>query len=88
MIFPKITTLSNKADKDFFIEKCQILTRLTECYAEKNGVAYPVCDSIDDALDVLTEFGIISNSDEIRGHCQTSVDEFFRFSQKCVTGGT
>ncbi len=22
------------------------------------------------------------------GHCQTSVDEFFRFSQKCVTGGT
>lgn len=65
MIFPKITTLSNKADKDFFIEKCQILTRLTECYAEKNGVAYPVCDSIDDALDVLTEFGIISNSDEI-----------------------
>ncbi len=25
---------------------------------------------------------------DLSGHCQTSVDEFFRFSQKCVTGGT
>ena len=31
---------------------------------------------------------IMTIGGEIKGHCQTSVDEFFRFSQKCVTGGT
>lgn len=30
----------------------------------------------------------MKNFRKFKGHCQTSVDEFFRFSQKCVTGGT
>lgn len=65
MIFKRISSLLNKADKDFFIEKCQILVRLTECYAKKNSIEYIRCTSHEKVYDILLEFGIISQVNDV-----------------------
>lgn len=64
MIFPKLETIANKNDKEFFIEKCNILIRLVECYASKFGLNISP-KSNNSAIDVLLNFGIIGDKAEL-----------------------
>lgn len=66
MIFPKLTTLNSKNDKDFFKEKCNIFVRLVECYAQKYSLEVQPSPIESKSISVLCEFGIISDASEIQ----------------------
>ena len=65
MIFPKLDNITNKSDKEFFIEKCNILIRLVECYATKFGLSLPSSVNNNKAIEQLLNFGIIKNATEL-----------------------
>ena len=66
MIFPSLSSVITKKDKDFFVEKCNIFTRIVECYAQKEGLAITDTKTIGNKiLELLIEFGIISDETEI-----------------------
>lgn len=64
MIFPKIKSLSSKTDKEFFIEKCNILIRLVECYAQKNSLQISDSDINEKTYETFIEFGVITSINE------------------------
>lgn len=65
MIFPKLENITTKSDKEFFIEKCNILIRLVECYATKFGLSIPSTVNNNKAIEQLLDFGIIRNAAEL-----------------------
>ena len=65
MIFPDLNTITNKNDKDFFLEKCNILIRLVECYASKFGLTLSSTFSQNIAIEELLNFGIIRDISEL-----------------------
>lgn len=65
MIFQSISTLSTKADKEFFAEKCNIFIRLTECYAQKYGIPFTKAGIDTSTIRILKEFGIIASESEL-----------------------
>lgn len=65
MIFPKLTSLNSKNDKDFFKEKCNIFVRLVECYAQKYALEVQSSPLDSKSISILSEFGIISDASEI-----------------------
>lgn len=65
MIFPKLTSLNSKNDKDFFKEKCNIFVRLVECYAQKYALEVQSSPLDSKSISILCEFGVISDASEI-----------------------
>lgn len=65
MIFPPISHIKSKVDKDFFCEKVEIFTRLVECYALKFGIEISVDNNINTALNTLCDLGIITDEAEL-----------------------
>lgn len=66
MIFPRLSSVITKSDKDFFVEKCNIFTRIVECYAQKEDLAIIETATIGkEILGLLIEFGLISVDNEL-----------------------
>lgn len=61
MIFPPISHIKTKVDKDFFCEKVEIFIRLVECYALKLGLDISNNSNVETALDTISDIGIIND---------------------------
>jgi len=65
MIFHSVNTLTNKTDKEFFIEKIQIFVRIVECYCQANNLVLQHSTFNDTTLKYLIELGTITNESEL-----------------------
>ena len=64
MIFKSISQISNKIEKNFFLEQIQVFIRLVEVFCEKNSCSVGEADA-DMLLDEFIKIGVISYSDEL-----------------------
>lgn len=66
MIFPRLTQLTSKVDKEFFVEKIAVYCRLVECYAEKSGHALLSLSTLGpETIDSFLEIGVIEDEKEL-----------------------
>ena len=65
MIFPSLTTIKSKTDKEFFLEKVEIFIRLVECYALKNSFKINSSCIVEETTQYMLDLGVITTSTEI-----------------------
>lgn len=65
MIFPPISSIKSKSDKEFFIEKCDIFNRIIECYAQKFKIDIIESSLEDNIVSLWKEYGIITETYDI-----------------------
>lgn len=65
MIFPSLTTIKSKTDKEFFLEKVEIFIRLVECYALKNSFEINSSCIVKETTQYMLDLGVITTSTEI-----------------------
>lgn len=66
MIFPRLTQITSKVDKEFFVEKVAVYCRLVECYAEKSGLVLKLSSQLQsNTIDTLLEIGIVADETEL-----------------------
>lgn len=65
MIFPHISSVQSRQDKESFVEKVEIYTRLVECYAEKEGLRLNNCTLTPAVIGEMIEVGVIDSEEDI-----------------------
>lgn len=65
MIFPLLTSIKSKADKEFYVEKVEIFVRLVECYALKGSIVINPSNITADIIQYMSELGVISTETEV-----------------------